>query len=92
MDKRGSELALEEGVQILPTEREDLAASEEAERRTTPTGDAERRSVGADGGVARDSLVGTSRDMGHVREDEGEVLVARDVHGRTSFRDEMRKL
>ena len=51
MDKGGSEVTQEERVHILPTKRKNLVTSEEAERRTTPGGDADTRPISADEGV-----------------------------------------
>ena len=79
VDKRGSKSTPKESLQILPTRWENLAASEEAEWHTTSGGDAGRRPIGVDDGVPRESLVRTSRDMGHIQEGEREVLVAGNV-------------
>ena len=79
MDKEGSESTLEEGVRVLPTKRENLDASEEAEGRATTGSSVNRGSNEADIRVPRKSLVRASGYMGHVREDKGEALVAGDV-------------
>ena len=57
VDERRSESTLEKSLQILPMRRENLAASKEVERRTTPSGDAGRRPISVDDGVPRESLV-----------------------------------
>ena len=69
----------EKGIQILPKGKINLAASEEEERHTTSGGDEERRVDGALVGVSRKPLVRTPGNVGHIRETEGEVLVAGDV-------------
>ena len=56
MDEGRGELNLEEGVQVLPTRRGDLAAPEEEKRNTTPGGDTGGGPVGSVDRVSREPL------------------------------------
>ena len=66
----------------LPTGRKHIEATEEGRQRPTPGSGEEGRARGIADGVSRESLGRTSRDMGHIREAEGEALVVGIVPGR----------
>ena len=61
-----------------------METPKEARRRPAPGSGEEGRAGGTVGGVSRESLGRTSRDMGHIRKAEGEVLVVGIVPGRAS--------
>ena len=82
----------EESVAILPSGQVHMETPEEEGRHPAPSGGEEGGTGGVVGGLPRDSLGRTLRNMGHVREAKGEVLVARTVPGRASVRDDLRKL
>ena len=91
-DKRGGRTAPKEGVPILSTERRNLEGPKKEERRTTPSDSEHRRPTEADIGVPREPLVWTSGYVGHIRKNEGEVLVARPAQERARLRVYVRKL
>ena len=74
MDERQRELDLKEGLPVLPTKRQDMAASEEADWHTA-LGGGEEGPIDAAIRISRKPLVRTPRNMGHVREANEEVLV-----------------
>ena len=79
VNEGGSGSDPENGIQVLPRKWEDLATFEESDQHTTPSGDEGRGSVDARVGISRTPLVRTPGHMGHIREAEGEVLVAGNV-------------
>ena len=69
-----------------------MEAPEEERRHPTPGGGKERGTRGVAGGVPRKSLGWTPRDVGHVREAKGEVLVAGTILGCASVQHDLREL
>ena len=68
-----------EGIMVLPMERENLEAPNEAKRCAAPCNNASGGSREANIGIPRKPLVRASRYMGHVREAKGEILVVGDI-------------
>src|SRR5512137_3007221 len=92
MDEGRGQPDPEESIPILSPGRILMEAPEEEERRPAPGGGDEGRIGGAADGLPRQPLGWTPWNVGHVREDKREVLVAETVPGRASVRDNLREL
>ena len=92
MDKGRGRLDPEESIQVLPIGRCDMATSEAAKQHTTPSDDTKRGLVGAGVRIPQEPLVWTPGNVGHVREAQREVLVARNVQGCAPVHDDIQEL
>ena len=66
-----------------------METTKEATQRSTPGGGEEKRAGDIVDGISEESLGRTSRNMGHVRVTEGEVLVTGIVPGHASVRNDL---
>ena len=78
-----------ESVQVLPTRGIPLEALEEKDRDTTTSGHKGRGPNNIGVRVPRESLGGSYRNVGNIRDVKGEVLVTENVQGCRPFRGDV---